>query len=119
MGHQALQFGVECNDFELAGRAVDLLHDARRQVNADATGQLGRIGDGGGGFGQALDDRAHVANVHTFFEKKLQNFLQCGNANHFGNHVFDQFWGQLRHMLDELLGLYAAQQFGCVQLHQV
>ena len=70
-------------------------------------------------FGQALDDRAHVADVHAFFEKQLQHLLQCGDTDHLGDHVFDQFRGQLRHVLDELLGLDAAQQLGRVQLHQV
>ena len=45
---------------------------------------------GGGMFGQALDDRAHVADVHAFFEQKLQDLLQSGDANHLRDHVFDQ-----------------------------
>ena len=100
-------------------RAVDLLHDRRRQVDADAARQLGRVGDGGGVLGQALDDRAHVADVHAFFEQQLQHLLQGGDADHLGDHVFDQLRGQLGHVFDELLGLDAAQQTCRVHLHQV
>ncbi len=100
-------------------RAVDLLHDGRRQVHADAARQLGGIGHGGRMLGQALDDRAHVADVHAFLQQQLEHLLQGGDADHLGDHVLDQFRGQLRHVLDELLGLDAAQQLGRMELHQV
>ena len=101
------------------GRSVDLLDDRRRQVHADAARQLGRVGDGRGVLGQALDDRAHVADVHAFLEEQLEHLLQCRDADHLGNDVLDQFRGQLRHVFDELLGLDPAQQLGRVDLHQV
>ena len=63
--------------------------------------------------------RAHVADVHAFFQQQLEHFLQGGDSDHLGNHVFDQFGGQLGDVLDELLRLDAAQQPGCVHLHQV
>ena len=100
-------------------RPVDLLHDRRRQVDADAARQLGRVGDGGGVLGQALDDRAHVADVHAFLEQQLQHLLQRGDADHLGNHVFHQFGCQLGDVLDELLRLDAAEQLGGMDLHQV
>ena len=110
-----LELGLEGDDLELLGRAVDLLHDRGRQVDADAPRQLGRIGDGGGELGQALDDRAHVADVHAFFEQELQHLLQRGDADHLGDHVFHEFRGQLGDVLDELLRLDAAEQLGGMQ----
>ncbi len=100
-------------------RAVDLLHDRRRQVHADAPRQFAGVGDGGRVLGQALDDRAHVADVHALFQQQLQHLLQGGDTDHLGDHVFDQFGGQLGHMLDQLLGLDTTQQPGCMYLHQV
>ena len=70
-------------------------------------------------LGQALDDRAHVADVHAFLEQQLQHLLQRGDADHLGDHVLDQFGGQLGHVFDQLLGLDAAQQPGRMHLHQV
>ena len=57
-----------------------------------------------------LDDRAHIADVHALFEQQLEDFLQRGDGDHLGNHVFDQFRGQLGHVLDQLLVFDAAQQ---------
>ena len=88
-------------------------------MNPDPLGQLGRIGDRGGVLGQALDDRAHVADVHAFFEQKLQHLLQGSDADHLGDHVFHEFRSQLGDVLDELLGLDTAEQPCRVQLHQV
>jgi hypothetical protein len=88
-------------------------------VHADATRQLGGVGDDRGMLGEALDDRAHVADVHAFLEEKLEHFLQCRDTDHLGNHVLDQLRGQLHHVFDELLGLDPAQQLGRVNLHQV
>ena len=65
-----------------------------------------------GVLGQALDDRAHVADVHAFFEQQLEHLLQRGDADHLGDHVFDQFGSELGHVLDELLRLDAAEQLG-------
>ena len=101
------------------GRAVDLLHDRRREVDADPPRQLGRVGDGGGVLGQALDDRAHVADVHAFLEQQLQHLLQRGDADHLRDDVFHELRRQLGHVLDELLRLDAAEQLGGVDLHQV
>ena len=92
---------------------------AGARCDADAARQLGRVGDGGGVFGQAFDDGAHVADVHAFFQQQLQDLLQGGDADHLGNHVFDQFGGQLGDVFDQLLGLDAAQQLGGMHLHQV
>ena len=119
LGHQALQLGVQRDHVQLAGAAVDLLHDGRRQVHADAAGQLGRVGDHRGMLGQACHDRAHVADVDAFLEEKLEDLLQCRDTDHLGDYVFDQLRGQLHHVLDELLGLDPAQQLGRVNLHQV
>ena len=88
-------------------------------MDADAPRQLGRVGDGGGVLGQALDDRAHVADVHAFLEQQLEHLLQRGDADHLGDHVFHEFGGQLGHMLDQLLRLDAAEQLGGMNLHQV
>jgi hypothetical protein len=43
---QALEFGFEGNDFEFLHRPVDLLHDRRGDVDADATRQLHRVAHG-------------------------------------------------------------------------
>jgi len=116
---EALEIGIERDDVQFLHRAVDLLHDGRRQVRADATRQFGGIGDGGRMFGQALDDRSHVADVNAFFQQQLQYTLQGGDTDHLGNHVFDQFGSQLGDVLDEGLCLHATQQPGRVDLHQV
>ena len=63
--------------------------------------------------------RAHVADVHAFFQQQLQDLLQGGDADHLGNHVFDQFGGQLGDMVDQGLGLDATQQTCGIHLHQV
>ena len=117
--HQALQLGLQRDDVQLAGRPVDLVHDGGRQVDADAAREFVGIGHGGRMLGQAFDDRAHVADVHAFFQQQLEDLLQCGDANHLGDHVLDQFRSQLRHVLDKLLRLDAAQQLGRMELHQV
>ena len=123
LGEQALQVGLDGDDVELANRTVDLLDDRRGQADADAAGQLGGVVDQVGGDGAVLghgfDDRAHVADVHALFEEQLEHFLQGCDADHLGNHVFDQFGSQFRHVLDELLCLDAAQKLGGVELHQV
>ena len=98
---------------------VDLLDDRRREVDADAPRQLGRIGDGRGVLGQALDDRAHVADVHAFLEQELEHLLQRGDADHLGNDVFHEFGSELGDVLDELLRLDASEQLGGMNLHQV
>ena len=117
--HQPLQFGVERDHVELLHRAVDLLHDGRRQVHADAPRQFGGVGGGGSMLGQALDDGAHVADVHAFFQQQLQHLLHGGDADHLGNHVFHQFGCELGDMVDQRLGLDAAQQARGIHLHQV
>ena len=119
LGHQALQLGLECDHVQLLGGAVDLLHDGRRQVYADAPGQLGRVGDGGAELGHAFDDAAHVADVYALFQQELKHLLQAGNSDHFGDHILDQLGGLLGHVFDELLRLNAAQQAGGIHLHQV
>jgi hypothetical protein len=78
-----------------------------------------RVGHGGGVLGQALHDRAHVADVHAFFQQQLEHLLQGGDSDHLGDHVLDQLGGQLGHMFDQLPGLDTTQQLGRVQLHQV
>ena len=122
LGHQPLQFGLERDHVEFLGRAIDLLDDGRRQVHADALGQLGRVGHCGGTaavFGQAFDDRAHVADVNALFEQQLQHLLDRGNANHLGDHVVDQFGSELVDMVNQRLGLDPANQARGVGLHQV
>ena len=48
LGHQALELGLQRNDFQLLHRAVDLLHDGRGQLHPHALGELGRVGHVGG-----------------------------------------------------------------------
>ena len=109
LGDQALEFGVEGDDVELLGGAVDLLHDGRGQVDADAAGQFARVGDGAGMFGQALDDGAHVADVHAFVQQQLEHTLQGSDADHLGYHVLDQFGGQFGDVFHELLCFCTAE----------
>ena len=68
---------------------------------------------------EALDDRAHVADVHAFLEQQLQHLLQRGDAHHLRHHILDQLGCQLRHMLHQLLRLHTAEQLGGMDLHQV
>ena len=68
---------------------------------------------------EAFDDRAHVADVHAFFQQELEHLLQCGDSDHLGHDVFDQLRGQLGHVFDQLLRLDASEQLGRVELHQV
>ena len=123
LGQQAFEVGLDGDDIQLLHRAIDLLHDGRSQANANAAGQFGRIlrqlTTGRGAFGQGFDDGAHVTDVHTLFQQELEDLLQDGDADHFGNHVFDEFGSQFCHMLHQLLGFNPAQQLGGVQLHQV
>ena len=70
-------------------------------------------------FGQALGDGAHVADVHAFFQQQLQDLLHGGDADHFGDHVFDEFGGEFGDVLYQLLRLDTTQQTGGIHLHQV
>lgn len=118
--HQhTLQAGLDGNHIELAGRTVDLLHDGRRQRNAHATRQLHRVGRLRGVFGQRLDDGADITNVHRVLQQQLEHFLERCDGHHFRDDFFDEFGGQLGHMVNELLRLGTRQQLGRVHLHQV
>ena len=55
-----VQARFDGDDIELAGGAVNLLHDGRRQRNAYAAGQVGRVLCVAGMFGQAFDNGAYV-----------------------------------------------------------
>ena len=115
--HQALQFRLQGDHIQLFHGPVNLLNDGRCQVDANAARQLLRIGHRRSMLGQAFNDGAHVADVHALFQQQLENSLQCGNANHFRDHVFHQFGGQLGDMVHQLLGLNATQKLGRIHLH--
>jgi hypothetical protein len=70
-------------------------------------------------FGQRFDDGADVADVHRLVQQQLQHFLEYGDGDHFGDDFLDQFGCQLGHMINQLLGLGAAQQTRGLHLHQV
>jgi hypothetical protein len=119
LGDEPLELGLHGNDVELAHRTVDLLHDGGRQVHADSPRELLRIRDGGGELRQALDDGAHVSDVHAFLEQQLQHLLQGSDADHLRHHVLHQLGRELGDVLDELLRLDPAEQARRVQLHRV
>lgn len=116
---QALQAGLDGNDVELAGGAVDLLDDGGRERNAHAAGQLDGVRDAASMLGQRFDDGADIADVHRLFQQQLEDFLERCDGDHFRNHFFDELGGQLGHVFHQLLRFRATEELGGLHLHQV
>mmetsp|Transcript_70455 Transcript_70455/g.166054 ORF Transcript_70455/g.166054 Transcript_70455/m.166054 type:complete len:278 (+) Transcript_70455:260-1093(+) len=119
LGNQAFELGLQRNDVQLLGGAVDLLHDGRGDVGADAAGKLGRVRHGGSVLGDGLDDGAHVADVDALLQQQLEHALQGGDADHLRDHVFDQLRRLFGEVVHERLRLHTAQELGRMHLHQV
>ena len=81
-------------------------------------------------FGQAVDEDVQTlamstlsfqdyVRVHALLQQELENLLQCGDADHLGDHVFDQLGLLLGEVVHQLLGLHTTQETCRVNLHQV
>ena len=62
-------------------------------------------------LGQGLDNGPHVADVHVFFEKVLQDFLQGRERQKLGSQVFHQLGRFFRQAIEQLLDFAASEQF--------
>ncbi len=110
---------IKTHHLHFAGAGEPLLADRAAERKANDGGQLMRIADLRRMFGQRFENRAHVADGHTFFQQVLQYLLQRDVRQRLWNKIVDQRWRVLLHPLDQRLDFAAAEQFAGVRDYQM
>jgi len=82
-----------------------LLNDRRTQCHPDLSRQVNRVLRHRYIFGQCFQNAAHIPNGYSLLQQVLENLLQQGMREKFGNQLLDQFGTGLGHMLQQLVQL--------------